>query len=171
MLQALCPEKIDPIREKRKETRVKGKKKEKTLECGTEMARFTLGERVLGEREFSYAAFENIGQKIEFKCSECSCKNIVLLLIYRAGKPISRLLCPAGPIAKSELINNRAIREKISKSKKNEGELMVGFTSARFEMVPCHNCQKSYITIFGMDEVQMGREIVEISGIWELVSL
>lgn len=147
------------------------KKKEETLKCGTETVRFILGKQVFNKREFSFKAFEDIGQKIGFKCLECSHKNTVLLPIYRAGRPINRLFSPVLPVAKRELIKNGAVRKALSKNNKNEEELMVGLTSARFESVFCQNCQKSYIAIFGMDEVQMGREIVEISGIWELVSL
>ena len=132
------------------------------------MSQFSLGKQVFNEKAYSFEEFQKIGQKVAYRCSKCHAQNKVKLAIYQAGQPIESLFEPDLVIEKSDLLEKKAVRKNDFKGKQNLGELSLWFVAARFATSDCTNCEKRYIVVFGMGEIQMGREEVQISGIWEL---
>ena len=128
-----------------------------------------LGKNISGSANFSYEYFINKGF-IGCKCSQCSEKIILDIDISNSGKPVEQ-------IAKdlNERVLNRLIEKKIINLKKGFehrclrlNKYVLWYIDAFYSIIICKTCNSKFIAIFGIGEVQPGRDQVQFKGIWEL---
>ncbi len=131
-------------------------------------APFHLGKRVLDETDESWASHSANGQQVAYTCSHCHCKNKVYLGLYQTGYLVDQLFRTNTFITRAELIKNEAVRINSASDSKYLGELSLWRVPALYEQAACECCGQPFIVFFGYGEIQPGREVVQISGIWEV---
>ena len=131
-----------------------------------------LGKNISGPAEFSFEYFNNNGF-IGCKCSKCSEKIILDIDISKSGKLLEQITNEL-----DETILNQLIKKKIINIKKdtNQADLRLSkytlwHVDALYLTLVCKSCNSKFLAIFGMGEVQPGREQVQFKGIWELKAI
>ena len=128
-----------------------------------------LGEKISGEADFSFQYFTN-GGFIGCDCSKCSAKLPLYLEIYKSGKLVEEITSDFNEDILTELIQRKAIniRDDTDKWSLRLSKYVLWNMDALYCILRCETCRTQYLAIFGMDEIQPGREQVQYKGIWEL---
>ena len=130
-----------------------------------------LGKRILGGAIFSFDYFSN-GGFIGFACIECKKDIKIEIVIYKSGILLEQL--DSKPEFKSVLdrLSKLKIVSPYDKEKHKiwsvNSKYVLWGMDARYDIVNCNNCQKKHITIYGMAEIQPGREELQYKGLFEL---
>jgi hypothetical protein len=102
-----------------------------------------------------------------FSCNKCKTQNDFKIEFFKSGQPLEQLFKTNGLISKEKLIENKIARLPL-KGQNHLGELTLWQVPANFLYKKCDNCDSKYIIVFGMGEIQPGRDSFQISGIWEI---
>jgi ribosomal protein S27E len=123
--------------------------------------------QIIGSADFSFEYFLK-GGFIGWTCPHCSHENDLRLKIYQSGQLIEKL--------DQELIDD-LIEHKIVNIKDENINIdshlrkyVLWRMNAMNEKIKCVNCSQEMISIFGMAEIQPGREYIQFKGIWSLKS-
>ncbi len=107
--------------------------------------------------------------KIEFNFYCNHCHNLIYVEIepFKTGIALTNLYAQNSFIEKSELLRNGVA--KLAKSWQSHlGDLVLFNIPALYLGLRCMTCKKKYLLVFGCGEVQPGRMLCQISGIWEI---
>lgn len=128
-----------------------------------------LGKKISGEANFSFQYFIN-GSFIGCDCLKCSSKLALYIEIYKSGKLVEHIYNDFTEDILTELIERKAINVRNDKNKWNLGlsKYILWNMDALYSLIECETCKTKFIAIFGMGELQPGREQVQYKGIWEL---
>ena len=125
-----------------------------------------------GYATFSFHYFSH-GGFIGCKCPDCKSEIKLLLQIYRSGKPVEQLEEAYGSSLIDELVERNIVNLKDENSRVHArfGKYILWNMDALYEILSCSGCTNEFLTIFGMDELQPGREEVQFKGIWKLTQI
>ncbi|WP_323789326.1 hypothetical protein [Psychroserpens sp.] len=128
-----------------------------------------LGNQILGPADFSFDYFINNGF-IGCSCSKCAEKLIITIQLHNSGKPVDQIIDEF-----DETILNQLIEHKIVNLNRDGKQGDLGFSKyilwhldALYSIITCKSCSFNFLAIFGIGEIQPGRDQVQFKGIWEL---
>ncbi|MGV3613077.1 MAG: hypothetical protein ACO1N0_19100 [Fluviicola sp.] len=124
-----------------------------------------------GSADFTFDYFGN-GGFIGCICPDCKSEVKLQIEIYKSGKLVEHLKELFNQSLIDELLERKIIHlkdEKISHHNRLEKYILWNM-DALYELISCIGCENAFISIFGMDELQPGREEVQFKGIWKLIS-
>lgn len=130
-----------------------------------------LGRVIAGNANFSFDFFQN-GGHIAFDCIECSKKNILNIDIYKTGKLVEQIVGDFEESILYELIEKKIVNLKNDKNSwdLNLRKYILWNVNALYSIAQCKTCKAEYVSIFGMGELQPGREEVQFKGIWQILN-
>lgn len=128
---------------------------------------FEILNRLRQDTEYPLSDFPTFKYKESFNCVKCQAKNEFEIEFYKSGLPLELLYKTNKFISKEQLIAHTIARLPL-KGQDYLGELTLWQVSAHFLFKQCVSCDSNYILVFGMGEIQPGRESLQISGIWEI---
>lgn len=122
-----------------------------------------------GYATFSFDYFSN-GGFIGATCPDCKSEIKLPLQIYHSGILVEQLEETYGQSLVDELVERNIVNLKDESSRFHSrfGKYVLWNMDARYEILSCPGCTNEFLTIFGMDELQPGREEVQFKGIWKL---
>ncbi len=124
-----------------------------------------LSTKVIGCATFTYDYFLK-GGFIGCSCPNCSAKIEYAIKIFDSGKLVEKL----SDRLIIDLLKKRVINEKdesLSWHSHLRQYILFGM-NALYEFIHCPGYDERFLTIFGMAEIQPGREEVQFKGIWRL---
>jgi hypothetical protein len=130
-----------------------------------------LGKMITGNANFSFDYFQNGGQ-ISFDCIKCLSKIILNIEIYKSGKLVEQISDDFESSVLVELIKNKIVNLKNNENSwhLNLSKYILWNMNALYSISVCKKCKSTYISIFGMGELQPGREEVQFKGVWQILS-
>ena len=124
-----------------------------------------IDKQIVGSADVSFDYFLK-GDSLAWKCSNCSNKNELKLRIYQSGQLVEKLnQLLIEELIKKNIVN---IRDENINIDSHLSKYVLWRMNAMFEVTKCENCSQEVISIFGMDEIQPGREYVQFKGMWSL---
>lgn len=120
-------------------------------------------QNLAGYATFSFDYFLN-GGIISCACPDCGSEVKLPLKIYHSGKLVEELTGVYSQQLIDELVEKRIVNIEDS----NLHKYILWNMDARYEIIPCKGCSNAFLSIFGMAELQPGREEVQFKGIWKL---
>ena len=131
-----------------------------------------LGEKISGAADFSFQYFTN-GGYIGCECSKCSTKLELFIEIYKTGKLVEEITNDFNEDILTEIIKRKIVNIRVDADKWNLrlSKYVLWNMDALYSIIKCETCKTKFIAIFGMDELQPGREQVQYKGIWELKNI
>ena len=128
---------------------------------------FTLKNEILLSKKLwrGKEIFPEVG--FEFTCNNCKKVNRIGLGIEGPGRIVKELYHNSGEFDKNDFLQNSAVYET---RLKNEWYDLVTSSDlpALYVMKNCQSCGTKHIIIYGVGESQPGRDILEVSGVWEI---
>ena len=124
-----------------------------------------LGKRIIGAADFTFDYFVE-GGFIGYSCPTCSAKQEFPLKMYDSGQLVETL--------EADLVNELLEKGIIHVNNKTQewnaclSNYVLWNVDALFEFIDCLDCGHRSMAIFGMAELQPGREQVQFKGIWSL---
>lgn len=122
-----------------------------------------------GYATFSYNYFLN-GGFISCTCKDCSSEVKLPIQIYRSGKLVETLEDHYGIDLLHELVERKIVnlKDETTRFHSNLSKYILWNMDARYEIISCTGCQNVFLALFGMAELQPGKEEVQFKGIWKL---
>lgn len=113
----------------------------------------------------SYESFNEDALVVDFTCDNCM-SNIKLDLM--SNYHLLENLVDSGTMSEDEIIKN-GLAKLSSKSYKHLGLFAIHSNlPAYYKIIDCMECGYKFIAVFGFGEIQNGRNILYISGIWRI---
>jgi len=133
------------------------------------MKKMKLDQKIIGAASFTFEYFTK-GGYIGCTCPNCSSSIKLNIEIYKSGHLIEMLDQESNSELISELIDKKIINLKHESNKWNSGlkKYILWNMNARYELFQCITCDDQFISVFGMGELQPGREEVQFKGIWKV---
>ena len=130
-----------------------------------------LGKRIMGGADLTFEFFSN-GGFIGFKCSNCQTELKVDIQIYRSGILLDELDSIDGyQTVIEQLLKLRVVNLHQNNQFSNaQTKYELWNMDALYDTIECHSCAKKHFTVYGMAELQPGREEVQFKGVFELLS-
>ncbi|MEM8535373.1 MAG: hypothetical protein AAGF95_31350 [Chloroflexota bacterium] len=127
-------------------------------------APFTIVERIpLPKYEYTEAEmFPDI--RFSFSCKGCGTPVDVVLKPFQAGQPLDYLLEKG--FVSEEMVINHNVAKPAMRSQKHLGTFVLFNMSAVSFILACDACPAKYWFVSGCGEVQPGRVLCHLSGIW-----
>ena len=121
--------------------------------------------QILGSADFSFDYFLK-GGFIGWTCPHCSYENKLRLKIYQSGQLVEAL----DQELIDELVASKivSIKDESSSIDSHLRKYVLWRMNAMYEKIRCDNCSQEMISIFGMAEIQPGREYIQFKGVWHL---
>lgn len=131
----------------------------------------TLGKMIAGNASFSFNYFQKGGQ-IAFNCIKCASTMTLQIEIYTSGKLIEQIADDFEESILLELIEKKIVNLKNDKNSWHSSlrKYILWNMNALYSTTECKKCKTRYIVVFGMGELQPGREEVQFKGIWEILN-
>lgn len=127
----------------------------------------TIDKQIVGSADFSFDYFLK-GGFIGWKCPKCGHENELKLKIYQSGQLIEKLDRQLiDQLVENKIVN---IRDESINIDSHLRKYILWRMNAMFEIIKCKSCSQEVIAIFGMAEIQPGREFVQFKGMWSLKS-
>lgn len=128
-----------------------------------------LANNLAGYATFSFDYFLN-GGFIACSCPDCKSEIKLPIKIYHSGKLLKQLENESGMLLIDELVEKKIVnlKDETSRLFSRLEKYVLWNMDARYELISCAGCENRFISIFGMDELQPGREEVQFKGIWKL---
>lgn len=122
-----------------------------------------------GYATFSFDYFLN-GGFISAICPNCNSEIKLQIEIYKSGKLVEELTKQFSADLIDQLVERKIVNLKDETLRFHERltKYILWNMDARYEIISCKGCETPFISIFGMDELQPGREEVQFKGIWKL---
>lgn len=124
-----------------------------------------------GYATFTYNYFIN-GGFIGSSCPDCESEIKLPIRIYDSGKLIDSLEEEEDGMPLIDQLLERkivSIKDETSRFESRLSKYILWNMDARYEILSCTGCSSKFLTVFGMDELQPGREEVQFKGIWKLI--
>lgn len=130
-----------------------------------------LGKIISGDANFSFQYFIN-GGYIGSTCSVCETKIALYIEIYKTGKLVEQITDDLDENILAELIENKIVNLRNDKTKRHLrlSKYILWNMDALYFIITCETCKTEFLSIFGMDEIQPGREQVQFKGIWQFIN-
>ncbi|WP_343635046.1 hypothetical protein [Fluviicola sp.] len=127
-------------------------------------------QNLAGYATFSFDYFLN-GGIISCTCPDCGSDIRLPIRIYQSGKLVEGLADVYGPQLIDELVEKRIvnIKDETSSVHSNLRKYILWNMDARYELISCKGCNNLFLSVFGMAELQPGREEVQFKGIWKII--
>lgn len=124
-----------------------------------------------GYATFSFDYFLN-GGFIACTCPDCKSEINLPIQIYHSGTLLEKLADQYSMHLIDELVERNIVHLKDEDSRVHYGleKYILWNMDARYEVIPCKACSSEFLAVFGMAELQPGREEVQFKGIWKLNS-
>ncbi len=128
-----------------------------------------LGKNISASTDFSFEYFIKDGF-IGCYCSKCSANILLDIEMFNLGKPVEKITNELDEIILNQLIKNKTINLKkdFTLGDLEVNKYILRHIDALYSVIICKSCSVKFIAIFGMGEIQPGREHVQFKGIWEL---
>ncbi len=125
-------------------------------------------QNLAGHATFSYDYFLN-GGFIGCSCPDCHTELRIPIAIYRSGKLVAQLEELFGKTLLDELIERRIVnlKDETNRLQSHLEKYTLWQVNAQYELVSCTLCNNRFLAIFGMAEIQPGREEVQLEGVWK----
>lgn len=125
----------------------------------------------LGKKIMSWATlpmdFFNEENAFVFRCKNCNYR-IQLSIPYYSGGLVEHLEKEEGFLDIQKLLEQKIINLRDEVKQLNYSKYVLWNMNAHYLKINCSICSDSYITIFGMAELQPGREEIQFKGVWSL---
>lgn len=130
-----------------------------------------LGKKITGNATFSFDYFKNDGF-IGCKCQKCLSIINIPIEIYKSGTLVEHSSDDFKHHILPELIEQKIINLKNNKNSchTNLSNYILWNMNALYLVILCETCNEKYISIFGMGELQPGREEVQFKGLWQILN-
>jgi len=127
-------------------------------------------QNLAGSATFSYDYFLN-GGIISCSCPDCKTAVKLPVHIYQSGKLVEELKDLYSSQLIDELLERRIVNLKDENSQvhSNLQKYILWNMDAQYELISCTGCSNTFLAIFGMAEIQPGREEVQFKGIWKII--
>ena len=127
------------------------------------------GKNLAGYATFSYDYFLN-GGFISCTCKDCNSDVNLSIQVYHSGKLVETLEDRYGIHLLQELLESNIVnlKDETNGFHYNLNKYILWNMDARYEIISCAGCQNTFLAIFGMAELQPGREEVQFKGVWKL---
>jgi len=104
--------------------------------------------------------------KFNSYCKTCNQINTIIIRPFETGHALSNLFVKN--ILSKELILKHGVAKKAAKWQSHLGELILFNVPALYTFNKCGNCNQLFLLVFGIGEVQPGRMVCQISGLWRV---
>lgn len=133
------------------------------------MERMIADNNLAGYATFTFDYFLN-GGFVGCTCSDCKSEVRLQIQIYHSGTLLEKLANQYSMPLIDELVERNIVHIKDETSRVHAGleKYILWNMDARYEIISCAGCANKFIAIFGMAELQPGREEVQFKGIWKL---
>lgn len=111
----------------------------------------------------SYEMFPLI--KTSLTCVECQKKKDIMIKPYKTGFPLNML--HREKMVKIEYL----MKYKVGTLTYQNGLEVSRGLGATYILTKCENCSSDYMVVFGIGEINNGRDVCQISGAWKILTL